>query len=130
MVSGIGIHGLPGPELTPYSDEARFILRGSVKSQGNRYWSTENPRSVHEVPLHDLKAGVWCAIRVRRVNGPVFSFRETIYSERYVSLVLSPFFDQLIDGEKWYGAFMPNNATTHTANNSLDALDETSANEL
>jgi hypothetical protein len=88
-----------------------------------RYWSTENPHAVHEVPLHDLKVGVWCAISARRIIGPVF-FHETINSERYVRLILSPFFDQLTDEEKSYGHFMQDNATAHTANNSMVALDE------
>jgi hypothetical protein len=67
-------NGLLGPELMSYSDQTWFILRGYVNSHGNRYWSKENPRSGHEVPLHDLKAGVWCTITVRRVTGPVSLF--------------------------------------------------------
>jgi hypothetical protein len=75
------------------------------------------------VPLHDLKVGVWCAISARRIIEPVF-VHETINSERYVRLILSPFFDQLTDEEKSYGHFMQDNATVHTANNSMVALDE------
>lgn len=61
-----------------------FILRGHVHSHGNRYWSTENPRSVREVPMHDLKAGVWCVIRVWTEFN--FYFRETICSEHHVRM--------------------------------------------
>jgi hypothetical protein len=53
--------GLLDPELTFYSDEVWFISSGSVNSQNNKYWSTENPHAVHEEPMHDLKVGVWCA---------------------------------------------------------------------
>jgi hypothetical protein len=41
-----------------------------------------------------------------------------------VRLILSPFFNQLTDEEKSYGHFMQDNATAHTANNSVVALDE------
>jgi hypothetical protein len=52
------------------------------------------------------------------------SFRETISSECYVRLILSPFFGQLTDEKKLYGHFMQDNATAQTANNSMVALDE------
>jgi thiamine phosphate synthase YjbQ (UPF0047 family) len=51
-------------------------------------------------------------------------FHETINSKHYVTLVLSPFFDQLTDEEKSYRHFMQDNATAHTANNTMVALDE------
>jgi hypothetical protein len=41
-----------------------------------------------------------------------------------VRLILSPFSDQLTDGEKSYGNFMQDNVVAHTANNSMYALDE------
>jgi hypothetical protein len=41
------------PVLMFYSDEAWFTLSGYV----NRYWSTENPHAIHEVPFHGLKVG-------------------------------------------------------------------------
>jgi hypothetical protein len=37
-------------------------LCGYVISQNNRCWSTENAHAVHEVLLHDLKSGIWCAV--------------------------------------------------------------------
>jgi hypothetical protein len=86
-----------------------------VKIQNNRYWSAENPHSIHEVPLHDVKIGVWCAISAHRIIGPVF-FQETINSERYVRLILTPFFRELTEEEKTDGYFVQDNATTHTAN--------------
>jgi hypothetical protein len=56
-----------------YSDVAWFTLCGYINSHNNRHWSTENPHLAHEVPLHDLKVGVWCAVGVLRITGPVFS---------------------------------------------------------
>jgi hypothetical protein len=74
------------------------------------------------VPLHDLKVGVWSAISAQSTIQPM-SFHKTINSERYVRLILTPFFSQLTD-EKSYGYFMKDNITVHTANNSMVALDE------
>jgi hypothetical protein len=49
-------------------------------------------------------------------------FHETVNSERYVRLILSPFFSQMTD-EKLYGHFMKDNATARTVKNSVVALD-------
>jgi hypothetical protein len=35
---------------------------GSINAQNNRYWSSIIQRQTFEVPLHDQKIGVWCAI--------------------------------------------------------------------
>jgi hypothetical protein len=82
------LNGLPDPELAFYANEALCNLSGYVNSQNNRYRSTENPHAVHEVPLHDLKVGVWSAISAWRINKPVF-FHGTINSELY--MIMSPF---------------------------------------
>jgi hypothetical protein len=59
---------------------------------------------------------------VELVRGGQFS-PETINSELYVIFILSPFFGQLTD-EKSYLHFKQDNATAHTANNAMVALDE------
>jgi hypothetical protein len=92
------------PDFVVYTDEACFHLRGYVNSQNNRYWSAENPHSIHKVPLHDVKFEVWCAISAHRIHGPVF-FQETINSERYVRVILNPFFRELTEEEKTYRNF-------------------------
>jgi hypothetical protein len=48
-------NGLLDPELTFYSGEELFNSSSFVSSQKNRYWSKENPRTLHEVLLHDSK---------------------------------------------------------------------------
>jgi hypothetical protein len=45
---------------------------GYVNLQNNRYWPTNEPNIIHEVPLHDSKTGVWCAISRRGIIGPIF----------------------------------------------------------
>lgn len=81
-----------------------------VNSHNNRYWSTENPHVVHEVPLHNLKVGVWSEISAWRITGPVF-FHKTLASEHYVRLILSSFFDQLAVEETSYCHLKEDNAT-------------------
>jgi hypothetical protein len=41
-----------------------------VNSQ-ERHWSTANPKSIHQVPLCDVRVGVWCAMSTNRINEPV-----------------------------------------------------------
>jgi hypothetical protein len=71
-------------------------------------------------PTHlilELKAGVWCAISERIIIGPAF-FHETINSERYVRLILSLFFDQLM--KKNRTSILCENNATASANESQD----------
>jgi hypothetical protein len=83
--------GMVDPDFVFYTGKAWFRLSGNVNSQNNRYWSAENPHFIHEVPLHDVKIGVWYAITAHRIIGPVL-FQETINFELYVRLILTPFF--------------------------------------
>jgi len=52
------------------TDEANFHLFGS--SQNSRYWATENPRDIHQKPLHSEKVIVWCGAASFGVIGPYF----------------------------------------------------------
>jgi hypothetical protein len=48
------------------SDDAWFSLGGEVNSQNSGYRSAENPGLIHELPVHDEKTRVWCAMNARR----------------------------------------------------------------
>jgi hypothetical protein len=61
-----------------FFDEAWFSFRGEVNSQTNRYWNAENPRIIHELPRHDEKIDVWCAVSARRIIGPIFTTIQSI----------------------------------------------------
>jgi hypothetical protein len=43
-----------------FSDEAHFQLDGYVNTQNCRIWGAENPRVIHEEPMHAQRATVWC----------------------------------------------------------------------
>ena len=44
------------------TDEANFHLCGDVSSQNCCYWATQNPRDIHQKPLHSEKAILWCGV--------------------------------------------------------------------
>jgi hypothetical protein len=111
------------PDFVFYTDETWLHLSGYVNGQNNRYRSAENPHSIHEVPLHDVKIGVWCAISAHRIIGSVFC-QYTINSERYVRLILTPFFRELTEEEKTCGYFKQDNATAHTASHSMNEINQ------
>jgi hypothetical protein len=64
--------GVLDPKLTFFTDEAWFHLSGYINAQNNGYWSSIKPKQTFEVPLHDQKIGVWCAITASRIVGPIF----------------------------------------------------------
>jgi hypothetical protein len=64
-----------------FFDDAWFHLSGYVNSQNSRFWSSENPHLLHEVPLHSHKIGCWCATSRKRIVGHIF-FSETITAEK------------------------------------------------
>jgi hypothetical protein len=97
-----GHDGEVDPHLTSFfSEEAWFHLHGHVSSKNNLYWRPVNPHLIHEVPLHDVKVGVWCAVNAKRIIGPIL-YAETINSDRYVRLILTGFFAQLKEEERLF----------------------------
>jgi hypothetical protein len=103
------------------SDEAWFHVSGNVNAQNSHIWDTEKPHVLHQSPLLDIKVGVWYAVSARRVIGPIF-FEDTVNSDRYVSDILEPFFQELTDEETRYGYFQQDSTTALTARNSMQRL--------
>jgi hypothetical protein len=52
-----------------FSDEALFHPSECVKSQ--KCWSAENTTLIHELHLHGIKIGVWCATSATRIIGHI-----------------------------------------------------------
>jgi hypothetical protein len=120
--------GIIDPDLFFLSDEAWFHVSGNVNAQNSRIWDTENPYVLHQRPLHDIKVGVWRAVSARRVIGPIF-LGDTVNSNRYVSDILEPFFQELTEQETRYGYFQQDRATAYTALNSMQRLRDVFDNE-
>ena len=66
------LRNAPRAAVLLFSDEAHFHLSGTVNKQNFRYWSQNNPREVHQRPLHSPKVAVWCTIFEFGVWGPYF----------------------------------------------------------
>jgi len=71
---------------------------------------------MHDVPLHDVTFGVWCALSATRIIGN-FSFSNI---KGYNILAL--FFENLRDEERDYAFFQEDAATAHTAFSVMPAL--------
>jgi len=80
------------PELVILtSDEAHFHLNGSVNKQNFSYWSTINPRQLHEHPLHCDGVTFWAAVAKYGVIRPYFFEKNgrsvTVNSACYVVMI-------------------------------------------
>jgi hypothetical protein len=73
-----------------FSDEAYFCLTLPNNKQNNRYWGDSAQEYGIEVPLHDKKLLVWCAISATRAFGPYF-FESTVNSANYTYKRSKPF---------------------------------------
>lgn len=121
-----------GPELMNqmfFSDEAWVYLTGNSNKQNSRVWAIENPHAYEESFLHVQKIGVWCAMSRKRIIGPVF-FENTITADRYRTDILEPFIAQLTDDEIDYAWFQQDGASAHTANASLEFLEQFFADRI
>lgn len=112
-----------------FSDEAHFHIGGYVNKQNFRYWDVQNPRQLHQEPLHKPKVTVWCAISASAIIGPYFFENQrgqtvTVNSERYAQM-LHDFFrlelqiSSCFNRNTW---FQQDGATAHTANVSMQAV--------
>jgi hypothetical protein len=113
--------GLTDPKLTFFTDEANFHISGYVDAHNNRYWSSENPHALIQLPLYDQQIGVWGAISAKSITGPIF-YEGTLDSQRYINEIFNPFFVSSEPAEEIFGYFMQNGATAHTANETIRAL--------
>jgi hypothetical protein len=113
------------------TDEANFHLCGNVNSQNCRYWSTKNPRDIHQKPLHSEKITVWRGVTFFGVIGPYFFEDEagravTVNSSRFTEM-LCTFLEpelQRLGVETHTLWFQQDGATPHTARTAIRVLNE------
>jgi len=117
------------PELVILtSDEAHFHFKGSVNKQNFHYWSTINPRQVHEHPLHCDRVTVWIAVAKFGVIGPYF-FEEngrsvTANSARYIVMIRNSLITELRRRRlnQFRIWFQQDGATAHTSRETMAEL--------
>lgn len=63
-------NGIVDETLLFTSDKSLFHLSGSQNAQNTHRWDTKN--TINEVPLHDQKASVWCAVSAQRIIAYIF----------------------------------------------------------
>jgi len=68
------------------SDEAYFCLTETVNKQNNRQWLESRPTDTIEMPLHDQKVLVWCAISAKKIYGPYF-FENYVNQHNYLKML-------------------------------------------
>ena len=108
-------------------DEAHFHLNGTVNKQNFRYWASENPRELHQRPLHSPKVTLWCGLGKCGIFGPfLFEGGETatVTSDRSIRMFENCFLPELRKrginrASMW---FQQDGATAHTARASMTAV--------
>ncbi|XP_057675297.1 uncharacterized protein LOC130905701 isoform X2 [Corythoichthys intestinalis] len=118
--------GLPDDTLIFFSGEAHFHLSGSVNKPNMRYWCPENPRELHQRPLHALHVTVWCALSRVGIIGPWF-FEEneevvSVTPDRYVNMINECFLPTLNSMGVENVWFQQDCAMAHTARASMIVL--------
>jgi hypothetical protein len=83
--------------LILFNNEACFCLSGYINSRNNRYQLAVNLMLIHDVPLHDMKVGVWCAVGATRIIGCTFFVRACVHTDVLHS---ATFFDHLSNYER------------------------------
>jgi hypothetical protein len=73
------------------------------------------------IPLRDINIAVWYTIDAKRITGPTF-YAERINYDKCARLILTEFFAQLSEEERWYMWFQQDSANAHSAHDSQAAL--------
>jgi hypothetical protein len=101
-------------------------LDGHINTQNSRFWSTKNPRDVHQRTSYPSRVTVWCGVTAGRIIGPYFfenaeGKAETVNGERYRRMVEEFLIPELQRHEHNFW-FQQDGAPAHTARATIDLL--------
>jgi hypothetical protein len=83
---------VPHTAVLLFTDEAHFHLSGTVNKQNFQCWSNNNPRKLHQWPLHSSKVTVWCAIFEFGVWGPYFFEEDDVNIQYSLLTFINPLY--------------------------------------
>jgi hypothetical protein len=100
---------VPSKNVLWCSDEAHFHLSDTVNKQNFRHWAENNPRKLHQGPIHSPRFTICCAVSHLGVVGPYF-FEEggqtmTVNRNRYSGMLekfLRPRLEEFDDSEDFW----------------------------
>ena len=116
-------------------NEAHFHLNDYVNKQNCRFWASENPKEIHERPLHAAKVTVWCGIMSSLIIEPYF-FEEvngdavTVNGNRYRQMIQEYLLPEIGDNNTGNIFFHQDGATAHTARATMEMLKAIFPNRL
>jgi len=108
-----------------WSGKTHFHISGTVNKQN--FWAAENPRTIHQQPLHNPKVTVWCALTLVGIV-KLYFFEEggvtvTVTSNQYCEMLenfLRPKMEEHENTNAFW--FQQDGATAHTAPHSRAIL--------
>lgn len=72
MIITIKDHYAPTNEAKSCKHGTSQKSQTPVSSQNKWYWSSAKAYLIHEIPLCGLKVGMWCTIKAKQINGPIW----------------------------------------------------------
>jgi hypothetical protein len=104
-----------------------FIIVATSILKNCHYWATENPRNIHQKPLHSEKVIVLCGVASFAVIGPCFfedkAYRAVTVNSAHYTKMLCTFLEpelQRLGVETQILWFQQDGATAHTASPQQD----------
>lgn len=107
------------------TDEAHFMLSGTVNKQNCRFWGKENPHAIHQTPLHDQKVTVWAGVCSETIIGPFFfHVGDTVNGDRYRWMLAHSVLPAMREKGLKHVWFQQDGATCHTAKSTMKFLQQ------
>ena len=112
-----------------FSDEAHFWMNGFVNKQNCRIWGESNPQQIQQLSMHLEKLTAWCGLWSNGIIGPFFFKNDagatvTVNGIRYRAMINQFLFLKINDIDADDICFQQDDATCHTANETINLLKE------